>query len=82
MTLNLLLDAIEFGMEPAQAVLAPRFATSHHQNSFDPDPVRERTFVQEGSLTINDTVDKKTREDLVERGHRVRVTGGRWLTQL
>ena len=34
--LNLLLNVIEFGMLPEAAVTTPRFATSHHQDSFDP----------------------------------------------
>ena len=36
--LNLLLDFVEFGMQPADAVVAPRFATDHHEDSFDPNP--------------------------------------------
>ena len=49
-TLNLLLDFIEFDMLPESAVTAPRFATAHHEDSFDPNPDRPATFKQVGSL--------------------------------
>lgn len=70
-TLNLLLNFIDFGMAPAAAVTAPRFATEHHQDSFDPNPNREQTFLQPGSLFINTTVDQRVRDELARRGHRV-----------
>ncbi|MCC6457209.1 MAG: gamma-glutamyltransferase [Caldilineaceae bacterium] len=69
--LNLLLDFIEFDMEPATAVIAPRFATDHHQDSFDPNPVREQTFLKAGSLTLSDQVDPGVRDELARRGHQV-----------
>ena len=70
-TLNVLLDFIDFGMMPEQAVTAPRFATEHHQDSFNPNPVRAKTFLHAGSLQINDTVDASVREELARRGHEV-----------
>ena len=73
-TLELLLDFIDFGMEPAAAVTQPRFATYHHQDSFDPNPVREKAFVKAGSLTTNETVDEDVREDLGKRNHKVTTT--------
>jgi gamma-glutamyltranspeptidase / glutathione hydrolase len=75
-TLNLLLNFIEFGMEPATAVVAPRFATHHHQDSFDPNPVREQTFLKAGSLTISDQVAPAVREELARRGHQVTAKRG------
>ena len=75
-TLNLLLDFIEFGLEPAAAVTAPRFATAHHQDSFDPNPVREQTFIKANSLTINDKVAQSVRDELARRGHQVETTAG------
>jgi gamma-glutamyltranspeptidase / glutathione hydrolase len=74
--LNLLLDFVEFGMLPEQAVQQPRFATSHHQDSFDPNPNRPETFGEAGSLIINDTVSESVRTDLEKRGHRLNVVGG------
>jgi gamma-glutamyltranspeptidase / glutathione hydrolase len=75
-TLGLLLDFIEFGLDPAAAVTAPRFATYHHQDSFDPNPVREQTFIKAGSLTLDGKVDKSVSEALAERGHEIQTVGG------
>ena len=70
-TLNLLLDFVEFGIMPEEAVTAPRFATAHHNDSFDPNPIREQTFKQAGSLTLNDAIDQDVQDDLAGRGHQV-----------
>jgi gamma-glutamyltranspeptidase/glutathione hydrolase len=69
--LNLLLDFFEFGMSPADAVTAPRFATDHHEDSFDPNPVREQTFIRAGSLTVSAKIDAGVQQDLAQRGHHV-----------
>jgi gamma-glutamyltranspeptidase/glutathione hydrolase len=74
--LNLLLDFIEFDMLPKEAVTAPRFATLHHQDSFDPNPNREETFKKVASLDINDTVSEEVRKDLASRGHNVESKSG------
>ena len=74
--LNLLLDHIEFGMTPADAVVAPRFSTSHHEDSFDPNPDRQATLKQALSLTINRDVDQDVRDALSQRGHYVRAVDG------
>ena len=74
--LNLFLDFVEFGMAPAAAVIAPRFATDHHQDSFDPNPIREQTFKQAGSLTISQAVDQHVRDELAQRGHQVEAKSG------
>ena len=68
-TLNLLLDVIEFDMLPEAAVTAPRFATAHHQDSFDPNPDRQQTFKGPGSLTVSEGVDDGAKEELARRGH-------------
>ncbi len=70
-TLNLLLDFIEFDMLPEAAVTAPRFATAHHEDSFDPNPDRAATFKSVGSLSISDRVSRDVRAELAGRGHRV-----------
>jgi gamma-glutamyltranspeptidase/glutathione hydrolase len=75
-TLNLLLDHIDFGMEPAAAVIQPRFATYHHQDSFDPNPVREAAFLRAGSLTVNEEIEAPVREALAARGHTVVANAG------
>ncbi len=75
-TLNLLLDFIEFDMPPEIAVTAPRFATAHHQDSFDPNPDRAQAFIRAGSLTISDRVSQHVREALAGRGHQVEAKAG------
>lgn len=75
-TLNLLLDFIEFDMLPENAVTAPRFATAHHEDSFDPNPDRPATFKQVGSLAISDRVSREVRDALAARGHRVAPSAG------
>ena len=75
-TLNVLLNHVEFGMLPAEAVRTARFYTGHHQNSFDPNPDREAAFVGAGRLTVNDDVASDVQEELGRRGHRLNTTGG------
>ena len=75
-TLNLLLDFIEFDMQPEDAVTAPRFATAHHQDSFDPNPNREEAFKQAGTLTVSDTVNSSVQQELIRRGHQLETRAG------
>ena len=74
--LNLLLDFIEFDMQPEDAVIAPRFATAHHQDSFDPNPNREEAFIRAGALTVSDTVDSSVQQELIRRGHQLEARSG------
>jgi len=76
-TLNLFLNFVEFGIMPDDAVTAPRFSTSHHQNSFNPNPEREKAFGQPASLNLNTDISQQTMEELERRGHVVNTTGGR-----
>ena len=75
-TMNLLLNFVVFGMLPEAAVTAPRFATAHHEDSFDPNPNRAETFKGAGSLTVNDSVNESVRAELGSRGHHLRVQRG------
>jgi gamma-glutamyltranspeptidase / glutathione hydrolase len=75
-SLNALLNVIEFGMLPENAVTAPRFSTDHLQNSFDPNPDRAAAFIAAGSLTVNATIPPAVREDLARRGHKVTTQAG------
>ena len=75
-TLNLLLDFIEFGMLPQEAVRQPRFATTHHQDSFDPNPDRQRTFGTAGSLMVNNSLSLPVRDELSRRGHLIETYTG------
>jgi len=72
-TLNLLLDFLHFGMGPDEAVTAPRFVTAHHEDSFDPDPDRSKTFLGPGSLRLHSDIDGETAAALERRGHAVTV---------
>ena len=63
-------------MMPAAAVVAPRFSTAHHQDSFDPNPNREQTFKKAGSLSISAAIDADIRNELAQRGHQVEVQNG------
>ncbi len=71
--LNLLLNVIEFEMLPEAAVTTPRFATAHHQDSFDPNHDRTQTFIEPGSLSISDQVSECVQEELSHRGHKCEV---------
>ncbi len=72
-TLNVLLNWAEFGMLPQMAVTAPRFATNHYQDSFDPSPRREEAFVQAGSLILHADVPEVVRQELARRGHQIQI---------
>ena len=74
--LNLLLDFIEFDMQPEDAVIAPRFATAHHEDSFDPNPNREEAFIRAGALTVSDTVESSVQQELIRRGHQLEARAG------
>ena len=75
-SLNMILNHVEFGMFPEQAVTAPRFNTFHHQNSFDPNPDRKATVVGPGRMRVNKAVAADVLRELEERGHKVSTTGG------
>jgi gamma-glutamyltranspeptidase / glutathione hydrolase len=75
-TLNLLLDVIEFGMTPEEAMAAPRFATGHHQDSFDPHPDRAQAFKDAGSLVVDASIPDEVREELTRRTHKITVASG------
>lgn len=73
-TLNCLLNHVEFGMLPASAVTAPRFCTGHRQNSFDPNPDRQKTLGELAGLHLSDTIDDKVIGQLAKRRHRITTT--------
>jgi len=67
--LQVLLNIVEFGMSPQEAVEAPRFDTQHYVSSFD-----DHEFLP-GSLNVESRVGVKTIEELSQKGHKVRVQG-------
>jgi gamma-glutamyltranspeptidase/glutathione hydrolase len=73
-TLNILLNHIEFGMLPEQAVTAPRFSTSHHENSFDPNADRNAAFKGAGKVRVDSAISESVRQELGKRGHEVETT--------
>jgi gamma-glutamyltranspeptidase/glutathione hydrolase len=68
-TLQVLLNHLEFGMTPAEAVHASRFGTSHFIGSFSQPPPRL------GSLSMENNTDTSIISELKKRGHRVTTTG-------
>ena len=68
-TLNVLLNHIDFGMPPMEAVTAPRFMMNHHQDSFNPNPDRSAAFVGRGQLRVNAEITDSTIKTLSDRGH-------------
>ena len=67
--LQVLLNIIEFGMSPQEAVEAPRFDTQHYVSSFD-----DHEFLP-GSLNVESRVSLKTIQELSQKGHKVKVQG-------
>lgn len=65
--LQVLLNVIEFGMNPQEAVEAPRFDTQHYVSSFD-----DHEFLP-GSLNVELRVGLKTVQELNQKGHKVKV---------
>ncbi|MHC4713292.1 MAG: gamma-glutamyltransferase family protein [Planctomycetota bacterium] len=68
--LNLLLNVIEFGMSPGEALTSPRFGTAHLVSSFSQKPPRL------ASLEINEGVPEMVLEDLRARGHEISIWKG------
>lgn len=66
-TLQMLLNLIDFQLDPKQAVTLPRFSTDHHVGSFSQAPPRL------GNLNINESVGESTIAALRERGHDVKL---------
>ncbi len=65
--LQVLLNIIEFGMNPQEAVEAPRFDTQHYVSSFD-----DHEFLP-GSLNIESRIAAATIDELKQRGHKVKI---------
>jgi gamma-glutamyltranspeptidase/glutathione hydrolase len=66
-TLQLLLSCLEFGLSPADAVLAPRFVTDHLIGSFNQPAPRL------GSLSLYESAGADTIAALKDLGHEVRI---------
>jgi gamma-glutamyltranspeptidase/glutathione hydrolase len=66
-TLQLLLNHIDFGLSPAESVTAPRFLTQHFLGSF------RQTPPVLGGLKLTNTFDDETIAALKSRGHQVTI---------
>jgi gamma-glutamyltranspeptidase/glutathione hydrolase len=67
--LQIILNLLVFGMDPQQAVEAPRFSTQTLVNSFYPRVYRP------GVLNVEPGIDARTRADLAALGHTLSETG-------
>lgn len=65
--LQVLLNIVEFDMNPQEAVEAARFDTQHYVSSFD-----DHEFLP-GSLNVESRVSLKTIQELSQKGHKVKV---------
>ena len=74
-SLQLILDNIEFGMKPKEALSSPRFYTYHTENSFNPSPDPGTRIYKIGALDIYET-DQSVIENLISRKHIVSVVQG------
>jgi len=64
---QILLNIIEFGMNPQEAVEAPRFDTLHLMSSFDDHKLLP------GSLNLESRIPKDVINQLQQRGHEIKV---------
>ena len=70
MTLQLILNQIDFGVEPGKSVTSPRFMTDHMTGSFGQPPPKL------GRVRINPGVGQETLTELTHRGHDLEVSPG------
>jgi gamma-glutamyltranspeptidase/glutathione hydrolase len=64
-TLQVVINSIDFGFAPDRAVTAARFLTNHYVGSFGQSPPRL------GSLALQREIGAEVVEELRQRGHRV-----------
>ncbi|HLN55664.1 MAG TPA: gamma-glutamyltransferase [Bacteroidales bacterium] len=74
--LQLILDNIEFGMKPKEALKAPRLYTYHTEDSFNPSPDPAKRIFKIGALDVYDIADKKVIEELKVKGHILKAIPG------
>lgn len=65
-SIQILLNRIEFGMDPVKSVRSPRFSTEHHINWFG------HTRAKLGTLAVPRSTSEAVVEDLTKRGHQIR----------
>ncbi|HKE28178.1 MAG TPA: gamma-glutamyltransferase [Bryobacteraceae bacterium] len=68
-TLQTLLNIVDFGMNPQQAIEAPRFNTTSFPSSPFPHVMRP------GAMAVEDRIPQEVRDALIARGHKLTVSG-------
>jgi gamma-glutamyltranspeptidase/glutathione hydrolase len=66
-TIQTLINVIDFGMNVQQAIEAPRWSTS----SFPSSPFPHTMLP--GAMAVEDRIPEATRKELIARGHKLRV---------
>jgi gamma-glutamyltranspeptidase / glutathione hydrolase len=74
--LQLILDNIEFGMKPKEALSSPRLYTYHTEDSFNPSPDQAKRVFKIGALDVYDIADQKVIDELKRRHHLVTAVPG------
>jgi gamma-glutamyltranspeptidase / glutathione hydrolase len=69
-SLQLVMDVLDFGMQPKEAIQAPRFLTKHMQDSFNPSPDPAVRMGKAATIEIN-SHDQNITDKLKEKGHTV-----------
>ncbi|HLP71883.1 MAG TPA: gamma-glutamyltransferase [Bacteroidales bacterium] len=73
---QLILDCVEFGMKPKEALKAPRLYTYHTEDSFNTSPDPSKRLFKIGALDVYDIADKGVIEDLKKRNHILKAIPG------
>ena len=71
--MNLLLNMIEFELTPFEAIAVPRFATTLHEDSFNPIPYRKGTMEETRKLMVNRGVSENVIAQLRSMEHRIEL---------
>lgn len=74
--LQLILDNVEFGMKPREALKAPRLYTYHTEDSFNTSPDPAMRLFRIGALDVYDNADKDVIAELGKRNHSVKAVPG------
>lgn len=73
-SLNVLLNYVDLGMPVAEAVSYPRFATRHHEDSFQSSACCAETRVATNTVMLDARLDAGLRRNLEALGHRTCLT--------
>lgn len=68
-TMQTFFNIVEFGMDPQQAIEAPRWATRSFPQSYFPHSMYP------GEVAVEDRIGESVRAELVKKGHKLKVTG-------